>query len=104
MDNKEDLNLNVKINYKIENENKSIEIKTKDSITLDELKNRIMKELIIPNTKDYLYLSYKDNKSSNYIIEEGKNISKYAIKREDNNDYYLDLELNTSDELHKFIQ
>ena len=91
--------LNVNINY---NSNQIKISRTKDSI--DEIKNKIMRKLAIPNTKDYLYLSYKDEKGSVHDIGDDENIFKYAKEKPNSQEkeYILELDLRISDEVEKF--
>ena len=91
--------LNVNINY---NSNQIEISRTKDSI--DEIKNKIMRKLAIPNTKDYLYLSYKDEKGSVHDIGDDENIFKYAKEKPNSHqkEFFLELDLSISDEVDKF--
>jgi hypothetical protein len=93
--------LNVKINYP---RNPIKEIRTKDLPSLDEIKNKIMEILAIPNTKDYLYLSCKDDKGTVQKIEDNKNIFNYAKEKpySHQTEYFLELDLSISDEVEKF--
>ena len=98
---KDDIFLNVNINYN----NDQIEIdRIKDLPSLDEIKNKIMKKLDIPNTKDYLSLSYKDDKGSVQGIGDDENIFKYAKEKPNSHqkEYILNLDLRISDEINKF--
>ena len=98
---KDDIFLNVNINYN----NDQIKIgRIKDLPSLDEIKNKIMRKLAIPNTKDYLFLSYKDDKSSVQDIGDDENIFKYAKEKTNSHqtEYILNLDLRISDEINKF--
>ena len=98
---KDDILLNVKINYN----NNQIKIgKVKDLPSIDVIKNKIMRYLEIPNTKDYLYLSYKDDKGSGQKIGDDENIFKYAKEKPKSHqtEYILELDLSISDEVDKF--
>ena len=97
----DDIYLNVKINYP---SNPIEDIRTKDLPSLDELKNKIMEKLAIPNTKDYLFLSYKDDKGTVQKIEDNKNIFNYAKEKQKSHqtEYILELDLSISDEVEKF--
>jgi len=97
----DNISLNVNINY---NSNQ-IEISSiKDFPSIDEIKNKIMRNLAIPNTKDYLYLSFKDEKGSVQDIGDDENIFKYAKEKPNSHqtEYILDLDLRISDEINKF--
>lgn len=98
---KDDIFLNVNINY---NNDQIINGRIKDLPSLDEIKNKIMKKLDIPNTKDYLFLSYKDDKGSVQGIGEDENIFKYAKEKPNSHqtEYILNLDLRISDEINKF--
>lgn len=98
----DDIYLDVKINYN----NNQMTLKQKDLPTSDEVKNFIMKNLDIPNTKDYLTLSYKDDKGSIQKIEDGENFFNYAQKKENNHkeEYILELDLKVDDKINKFKQ
>ena len=98
----DDIYLDVKINYN----NNQMTLKQKDLPSSDEIKNFIMKNLDIPNTKDYLTLSYKDDKGSNQKIEDGENFFNYAQKKENNHkeEYILELDLKVDDKINKFKQ
>ena len=93
----DDMLLNVCINY---NNNQIIFDRTNDLPSIDELKNKIMKKLEIPNTKDYLYLS----KGSVQNIGEEENLFNYAKEKEYSHqkEYILELDLRISDEVDKF--
>ena len=98
---KDDILLNVNINYN----NNQIKIgKVKDLPSIDVIKNKIMRYLEIPNTKDYLYLSYKDDKGSGQKIGDDENIFKYAKEKPKSHqtEYILELDLSISDEVDKF--
>jgi hypothetical protein len=97
----DDMLLNVCINY---NNNQIIFDRTNDLPSIDELKNKIMKKLEIPNPKDYLYLSYKDDKVSVQNIGEDKNLFNYTKEKEYSHqkEYILELDLSISDEVEKF--
>ena len=98
---KDDIVLNVNINYN----NNQIKIgKVKDLPSIDVIKNKIMRYLEIPNTKDYLYLSYKDDKGSGQKIGDDENIFKYAKEKPKSHqtEYILELDLSISDEVDKF--
>ena len=98
----DDIYLDVKINYN----NNQMTLKQKDLPSSDEIKNFIMKNLDIPNTKDYLTLSYKDDKGSIQKIEDGENFFNYAQKKENNHkeEYILELDLKVDDKINKFKQ
>ena len=98
---KDDILLNVNINYN----NNQIKIgKVKDLPSIDVIKNKIMRYLEIPNTKDYLYLSIKDDKGSVQKIGDDDNIFKYAKEKPKSHqtEYILELDLSISDEVDKF--
>jgi hypothetical protein len=92
----DDMLLNVCINY---NNKQIIFDRTNDLPSIDELKNKIMKKLEIPNTKDYLYLSYKDDKGSVQKIGEDKNLFNYTKEKEYSHqkEYILELDLSIRD-------
>jgi hypothetical protein len=96
-----DIYLCVKINYP---SNPIKEIRTKDLPSLDWLKNKIMEKLAIPNTKDYLYLSCKDDKGTVQKIEDKTNIFDYAKEKPKSHqtEYILEFDLSISDEVEKF--
>ena len=98
---KDDILLNVNINY---NNNQITIGKVKDLPSIDVIKNKIMKNLAIPNTKDYLYLSIKDDKGSVQKIGDDDNIFKYAKEKQKSHqiEYILELDLSISDEVNKF--
>jgi hypothetical protein len=97
----DDIYLIVKINY---SSNPIEEIKTKDLPSLDEIKNKIMEKLAIPNTKDYLFLSCKDDKGTVQKIEDKTNIFDYAKEKPKSHqtEYILEFDLSISDEVEKF--
>jgi hypothetical protein len=97
----DDILLNVYINY---NNNQIIFDRTNDLPSIDELKNKIMKKLEIPNPKDYLYLSYKDDKVSVQNIGEDKNLFNYTKEKEYSHqtEYILELDLSIPDKVEKF--
>jgi len=98
----DDIYLDVKINYN----NNQMTLKQKDLPSSDEVKNFIMKKLDIPNTKDYLTLSYKDDKGSIQKIEDGENFFNYAQKKENNHkeEFILELDLKVDDKINKLKQ
>ena len=90
---KEDLYLKIKVNY----EGQSMEIITKDLPNLDHFKNIIMDKFGIPNIKDYLDLSCKNNDrngSSDIFINKDYDLFKCSNETSNSNIYYLELDLN----------
>ena len=95
----EDVYLKIEVNYKGQKK----EITTKEILTVDELKNKIMELYQIPNTKNYLNLSYNDNEGLNNNIQDNDDIFDLATEKS-NNTYILELNLNISNELSESIQ
>ena len=89
---KQDLYLKIKVNY----EGQSMEINSKDLPNLDHLKNIIMDKFGIPNIKDYLDLSCKNNDNNNSLnnfIKKDEDLFKYSNEITNSNIYYLELDL-----------
>ena len=72
----EDVYLKINVNYKGEIK----EFVTTELPTLDELKNKIMDLYEIPNTKNYLDLSYKDNEGQSNNLKDTEDILDIASK------------------------
>ncbi len=92
MEDKKDLDLTVKINYR----GKSKEIGRNNLSSLDNLKNEIMEAFSIPNTKNYINFSIRNKDGKTNLIKEINDLFKYTN--------YLELDLNIDNELNKIIQ
>ena len=100
---KEDLYLNIKVNY----EGQTMEMSTKDLPNLDNFKNILMDKFDIPNIKDYLYLSSKNREnygSSDNLIKKDEDLFKYSKETSNCNIYYLELDLNFNFDFFKSKQ
>jgi len=92
MEDKENLDLTVKINYL----GKSKEIGRNNLSSLDNLKNEIMEAFSIPNTKNYIHFSIRNKDGKTNLIKEIDDLFKYTN--------YLELDLNIDNELNKIMQ
>ena len=97
---KEDLYLNIKVNHN----GKSKEFRSENLPTIDELKSKIMGYLSIPDIKKYMHFSYLNKKGKNQIIEKAEDLFELSKLNQDNNEYYLELNLSIDNELNKIKQ
>ena len=89
--------LKINITY----QDQTLELKLKELITLDKIKDKVLEKFRIPpNKKDCIYFSYQDEEGDINPLEENDNLFELSTEQS-NNSYILELALYIGDNLEE---